>query len=222
MTQPSPRPKAGDPQTQRAWLFGAVGGLLAVSAFFFYRQNWTGQIGGQMSLAKLLWLDYALIAWIGLPVYFWRSGLVSEALRRLYGGHVALWAARGVIELWLLYVTHTWIPPYGMVHGVLTIGLLSYRGARLPTELPAPLDGTARRFLTSIRLALCFEILFAWLFYQAVRHDTSHTWFASDRPEFAFINTLTWAVVLVAGTDLLRVLWRVRQAGEVPGNGLGG
>src|SRR5262245_7893228 len=88
--------------------------LAAVSALFYYRQNWAGQVGGPISPAKILWLDYALIAWLMVPFALWRSPAVHPALRRIYGAHLAGFAARGAIELWLLYGRHAWIPPYGI------------------------------------------------------------------------------------------------------------
>src|SRR5262249_57640640 len=126
-----------------------------------------------------------------------------------YGAHLAGFAARGAIELWLLYGRHAWIPPYGIAHDLLTITLITVllrRAARSLPEAPDPVNRAALRFLTSIRLGLCCEALFAWLFFRAVSEHTGVTWFASTDPRFAAINALTWAVVLVAYFDLCRTL----------------
>lgn len=189
------------------WLLVSAATLVALSGAFFYAQNHADHIGGPMSFAKLLWLDYALIAWFLVPTYFWRSTSVSPALRRIYGWHLTGFAIRGIVELWLLYVTHSWIPPYGIAHDLGTIALITMLLATAPRDL-APNDGAARRFLTSIRIGLMFEIAFAWLFFQAVQGQTARTWFASDDPVFRFINALTWVAVLLGYFDLWRAIRR--------------
>src|SRR5947207_8939496 len=151
--------------SHRSWgLLGAIAALLAVSVVFYLRQNFAGQIGGRMSLPKLLWLDYALIAWYLLPIAFWRSPRIEPALRRIYGAHLASFAARGLIELFMLYVAIAWKPPYGIAHDLFNIALISalIGAARSPLrERRDPANRAARRFLTSIRLVLCCEIVFA-------------------------------------------------------------
>ena len=87
--------------------------LAAVSLWFYYRQNFAGQIGGGMSIAKLLWLDYALVAWFIVPFFVARSPYIEPSLRRIYGVYLANFIVRGAIELWMLYVTVSWLPPYG-------------------------------------------------------------------------------------------------------------
>jgi hypothetical protein len=187
--------------------------LAVLSLLFYARQNFSGQLGGRMSLAKLLWLDYALAAWFVLPFTLWRSPRVAPALRRVYGAHLFSFAARGAAELWMLYVTISWLPPYGIAHDLFTIGLITLllRLARGQlTGLNNRANRSARGFLTSIRLGLGCEILFAWMFYRATGGQIG-IYFASDDPVFAVINRLTWAVVLVAYADLLRVLWTGRD-----------
>jgi hypothetical protein len=204
------------PQPRRGLaLLGGVAALGAVSFLFYRRQRKAGQLGGPMSVAKLLWLDYALTAWFVVPFCFWRSPRIAPGLRRVYGAHLGGFAARGAAELWMLYVTRSWIPPYGIGHDLFAIGLISMFlpsvRAGLPEEVD-PADRAALRFLTSVRAGLACEILFAWLFYHAVERDTSGVWFASTDPAFERINRLTWAVVLVAYPDLGRTLWEGRDA----------
>ena len=186
---------------------------------FYYRQNHAGQIGGLVSLPKLLWLDYALVAWFVLPFCFWSSPRVLPALRRIYGVHFVVFAVRGIAELWLLYAAHAWIPPYGISHDIFVIAMISVllwraRGELVEAKVPDdPVNRAALRFLTSIRLALVVEIVFAWLFYEAVKGQTARVWFAdAESAVFARINVLTWAAVAVAYPDLVRTLWTAREA----------
>jgi hypothetical protein len=187
--------------------------LVAVSLWFYYRQNFAGQIGGAMSVAKLLWLDYALLAWFIVPFFVWRSPLIEPQLRGIYGAYLVNFLVRGVVELWMLYVTVSWLPPYGITHDLFSIGLITglllCRRAKL-SQVPDGQNSAARRFLVSLRLGLVCEIILAWLFYRATEGRIG-IYFASDDPHFAFINRLTWAIVLFAYSDLLNFLWRARR-----------
>ncbi|MGH7774861.1 MAG: hypothetical protein ACREQA_21765 [Candidatus Binatia bacterium] len=194
-------------------LLGAIGTLAVVSVFFYYRQNFSGQIGGRMSVAKLLWLDYAIIAWLIFPFFVWRSPSVVPSLRWIYGAHLVNFAARAVIELWMLYVTISWIPPYGITQDLFSIalitGLLWWRREELRWSHDQA-NQAALRFLTSIRVGLSCEIVFAWLFYRTIGGEIG-IYFASPDPVFSFINGLTWAAVFLLYPDLLRTLWAARD-----------
>ena len=186
--------------------------LAVISIWFYYRQNFAGQIGGEMSIAKLLWLDYAIIAWFILPFFLWRSSLIRSSLRRIYAIHLVNFSLRGMTELWMMYVTFSWAPPYGIVHDLFSIVMLT--GLRRSVsdkhgQEDSP-NQAALSFLTSIRLTLVCEMAFAWLFYRT-RSD-SGLYFASSDPSFAIINQLTWIVVIFAYTDLARILWAARGA----------
>jgi hypothetical protein len=182
--------------------------LLALS--FRHGQNVAGHIGGPISWPKLAWLSYALAAWFVVAFFFWRSEKVAPARRRAFGLHLLSFAARGLTELWLIYGAVAWIPPYGIAHDVFDIGLITAasRGAGPPRS---DADRAAARFLWSVRLALCCEIVFAWLFHQAA-DARAGVYFASDDPSWAFVNRLTTAVVLLAWSDLVYVLWKGRDA----------
>ena len=191
----------------------AVSALAIVSLWFYYRQNFAGQIGGQMSVAKLLWLDYALAAWFIVPFFIARSPAVEPSLRRIYGIHLANFIVRGAVELWMLYVTVSWRPPYGITHDLCSIALITvllWRSAPFLRPFSDRLNLAALRFLTSIRLGLVCEIIFAWLFYRAIEGEIG-IYFASDDAHFAFINRLTLVIVLLAYTDLINFVWRARR-----------
>ncbi|HXG52531.1 MAG TPA: hypothetical protein VNN77_14130 [candidate division Zixibacteria bacterium] len=212
-SSPAGRPRAW---ARRRKLTGLVpiAALLAGSLLFYYRQNYAGQIGGKMSVAKLLWLDYAVLAWFVLPLLLVLSPRVSPALRRVYGVHLASFAARGLAELWMLYVVVSWIPPYGIAHDlahVVLVTLLARRTRNDPASLRGAVDAAAFRFLTSLRVGLFCEMLFAWLFYRATGGKIG-IYFASTDPVFSTINALTWAAVTFLVPDLLRTFWRCRDA----------
>jgi hypothetical protein len=201
------------PDQRRSIAFpGVILVLAMLSICFYYRQNFAGQIGGEMSVAKLLWLDYALLAWFVVPFFLWRSPLIESSLRKIYGSHLLNFATRGAVELWMLYVTISWLPPYGIIHDLFSIGLITGVLWRRRKKLGRP-SGThpsaARRVLVSIRLGRVCVMTLAWLFYRATGGQIG-IYFASDDPHFAFINNLTWVIVLFAYSDLLIFLWRAR------------
>jgi len=194
-----------------AWSLGGLGVLIAA---LFWRQHLDSRLGGELSPAKALWLGYALGAWFLVAFTFYRSPRVAPALRRVYGAHLLSFAVRAAVELPLM-AFRAWIPPYGMVHDLFTAAVITLLLRSAPPDKAGPgetASRTARRFLTSIRLGILCDGLFAWLFYQAVRGDTRTTWFAGSAPEFALINTLTWTVVVAAYLDLARVLREGREA----------
>ncbi len=185
--------------------------LLGLAALVFqHRQNVGGGIGGPISLPKLLWLAYALAAWYVLPFFFWRSSLLSPALRRVYRLHLLSFVVRGVVEVWLIFVLVAWIPPYGIAHDVFDILLITAALRAVPPAAFAA-ERAARHFLLSIRIALCCEIAFAWLFHQAVDARTG-IYFASSDASWAFINGCTTAALAFALPDLLATLWAARDA----------
>lgn len=183
--------------------------LAGISIWFFYRQNYMHQIGGPMSIPKLLWLDYALMAWFIFPFFIWRCSDVAPALRRIYRIHLMNWFFRGVIELWLLYGSVSWTPLYGIAHDIFSILLLTglIKSQNWPKDLP---NRAAGHFLTSIRLGLVCEASFAWLFHRA-RGKAIALYFASHDAHFAFINALTSVVLLFAYPDFLWTLWAMRR-----------
>jgi hypothetical protein len=185
--------------------------VLALAALVFrHGQNVDGRLGGPISWPKLLWLTYALAAWYVVAFFFWRSDRTAPARRRAYGWHLLSFTVRGLAELWLIYRALAWIPPYGIAHDLFDIGLITVaaRGAGPPRSSA---DRAAAHFLTSIRVGLGCEIVFAWLFHRAADARTG-VYFASDDPSWLFINRLTIAAVAVAWPDLVRVLWRGRDA----------
>jgi len=195
---------------RRLTLLYLLAALMLGALAFRHGQNVAGRIGGPISWPKLLWLTYALAGWFLVAFFFWRSDQIAPARRRAYGAHLLSFTVRGLVELWLIYVAVAWIPPYGIAHDLFDIALITVlaRAAGPPRSVS---DRVAGRFLTSIRLTLGCEIVFAWLFHRAADARTG-LYFASADPYWDLINRLTTLVVVIAWPDLLRVLWRGRDA----------
>lgn len=134
-----------------------LGGLL-----FHLLQNRLHLIGGAIALAKLLWLGLAILLWVGLPLLLALDGRIGLFLRYGFGFLFVSMALRGIIELWMLYVTKNWSPNYGIAHDVLCMaGLLLFLALAWQA---GELAQHARISLHALVSTLLFipEIYFAW------------------------------------------------------------
>ena len=86
-------------------------GLLAIVGFVFYvRQNAGLQLGGAISLPKMVWLTYAVGTWFVIPFFLWRDPRIEQPVRRLFGVFWGAMMVRGVVELFLIYAIGHWHP----------------------------------------------------------------------------------------------------------------
>ena len=200
----------------RAWHGEMLYGLCVMAAFsavFYYRQNYVGQVGGPMSVEKILWLNYALTAWFVIPAFLLRHPDLAPPLRVILGSFLASMLGRGVVELWLIYVAFGWSPLYGIAHNLGNMALFAvvcraFRGRLADLD---PFNAGVRRFVTSIRLSLVAESVFAALFYRMSVHQEA-VYFAPPTAAFVHINLLTRGVDVAAYTGLAVFLWRQRDA----------
>jgi hypothetical protein len=184
----------------------------AASAVFSYRQNFAGQIGGPISLEKSLWLNYTITAWFIVPVFLVGHPALDRSLRHVLGGFLVSMAARGIAELWLIYITLGWSPLYGISHDIFNIALIAALRQRALGDgvVLDRFNRTVRRFCTSLQGSLLAEIVFAALFYRMGVHQDA-VYFAPETEAFAHINRLTRCVDLVVYSDLAWFLWSQRR-----------
>lgn len=167
---------------------------------FWRRQNVRTGRGGRISPPKMAWLFYAIFLWFFLcPLAALEPGL-HPGLRLVLGGFGAFMWLRGAAELYMLYVSHNWRPPYGIGHDVLCLVLVAgglgqdllSRAGPLP-----PLDTWARWLLALVGVSLVIEVLYAALFFHAVEGRTTGEdgiWFADEQQlRFQRINRITLA-----------------------------
>jgi hypothetical protein len=178
--------------------------FLGIAGFWFYqRQNVGMQIGGAISLPKMLWLTYALAVWFVLPFFLWRDARLDSSVRRLFGVFWIAMMIRGILELVLLYAVVHWHPVYGISHDVfcLLLVLVLRRGCS-PTD---PTSRRALRFSGSIVVSLAAEIAFAGMFLQTGTHE-SGVYFASTAASWGYVNFVTTVSLLFFYPDLLAAL----------------
>lgn len=196
-----------------AALLYALAATAILSAAFALRQNTSPVTGGPISIPKILWLNYAVMAWFVTPAFLARDRRVPATLRRIFGIHLLSMVARGLVELWMLYVTLGWSPLYGIAHDSFQIGLIASLRLGSREHGSSPFAGSDRRFrgfLTAIQCGLVAEIVFAWLFFETGVHRQA-IYFASTDPAYDFINGLTLCVVVVAYAHLVSFLWKQRS-----------
>ena len=141
----------------------AAGLVLAAGAgVFWLLQNRFAAPGGAIALPKLVWLFLALFAWFVLPVLLARDAGLAPAERRLFRLFWLNMAARGMVELVMIYGWRNWHPYYGAAHDLASIALLAVLGARLPA-------GWARTHAAALALMLAAETGFA-LYFSAHFH----------------------------------------------------
>src|SRR5262245_35403565 len=92
----------------RLGLSVALAFLAGSGILFYHRQNASAQIGGPISLPKMLWLAYAIAAWFVVPPFLWRDQRLEPAVRRVFGVFWTWMLGRGVIELVMLYLIVHW------------------------------------------------------------------------------------------------------------------
>lgn len=162
---------------------------ITISFAFYLGQNKKSNIGGKMAPCKLFWLDYTLMTWFFLPLYFYFNDYADGVFNILYGLSFSMWI-RGVIELFMLYVTKNWTPPLGIAHNIITIIIVLVMMYLSVMQNPAELI-----FGISLLVSLILETYYAVAFYKVVREKTKGDdaiWFASkEDPKFATILKVT-------------------------------
>lgn len=163
--------------------------IILVSLFFYYYQNKDQKIGGKIALCKLLWLDYTLIAWFFLPIVFYFQNMSGEFYNLFYIISISMWI-RGIIEIYMLYVTKNWTPPIGIAHDIFTFLLALF-------IFITQIDYSLKTYLicSGLLLSLILETYYAYAFFKIVKEKTKGEdaiWFASkENPKFKKILTLT-------------------------------
>lgn len=176
--------------------------LIALACLGFRAwQNSHGRLGGEISLAKALWLATALVHFYLIPAALAMDARFPTRDRRVYRIFLVGFVLRAAIELPVMVFTNGWRCGYGISHNFLMLALLWLAGG-----------GGVYRWLLS--LVLLSESLNAWLFAQAA-DPRSGTYFAGDGAAFKMINRVTW-VELAMLTPMLSV-WLIcdfRRVGQ--------
>ncbi|WNG53033.1 hypothetical protein F0U60_50210 [Archangium minus] len=196
----------------RVLILALLGLSVLLGVLFWRKQNVQRSRGGRISPPKLAWLLYAVFLWFLLCPLVALDSAVSPYLRGVLGSFGAFMWVRGVAELYMLYISHNWRPPYGIAHDVLCILLVlgGLSGYWLHQEGPlSHMDVWALSLIALVLVSLFIEVLYATLFFQAVEGHTvgeDGIWFADEeQARFRRINRITFAcnIPLYAGLGVL-------------------
>ena len=184
---------------------------LAIGAALFYStQNTTARIGGPVSVAKMLWLTFALVLWGVLPIAIAFDRRVAPALRQAFGALAILMLMRAPVELWMLYVSLNWSPWYGIAHDLACVAVLvvlGWRAWRLDTQ---QVPGSALLFVHLVVTTLAFaaEIYFAhYMLRHFVTAGDGAIYFVPAEERYAEVLRVTTTVVTALGLYMPVFLW---------------
>lgn len=180
--------------------------LFAVCAFrMFRRQNEPGRLGGPIAHAKGFWLSYTIYTWFLFLPYLLLFKNPDPFFRDAYLFLTLSMWIRGVIEIYMLFVSKNWTPPIGVSHDIITlVGIILFPVLR--QGLP-PKESPHFIFYCSLILSLTVEIYYAYAFFKLMKERTkgkSGIWYASkEDPVFrkilritTFFNVILYLILL--------------------------
>lgn len=174
-------------QQLRTGFHGVVGVLLAAAAAFYVLQNGGYLPGGQISPIKLAWLACAILFWFLLPGLLLLDGRMSGPARRACAVLLVGMILRGLIELFMMYVTGNWHPWMGISHDVLMLVLMS--------AVIAPLRNTPDRlYLVYLLVATAMfipESGFAWYMLTYATEPGATVYFVAGFSGHSTVLTVT-------------------------------
>lgn len=194
----------------RRWLLlCSIAALSLATALFAWWQNHTGGVGGPISAAKTLWLNYMLVAMYVVPFFLWCDNTLAPATRGFFGWVFFSFALRAPIELWIIFFTRAWRCGYGITHDLFTISLIAFLRWRMSPDV-AHRDSEAIRVATLLQVTLLVEVFMAWEFSR-LASPAQGIYFAADTPHFRVVNVASWIAVSIGYPALMYFSWRSRS-----------
>lgn len=197
----------------------ALGGLATVIAtvLLYVRQKRNG-LGGRISRPKAFWLGWVIFFWFCVcPVFAFEPSSPHRLSATLLGFSLNM-GLRGTVELFLLFVTKSWRPPYGIAHNLLSLLLVVALAAGAGTWIfpgergPDSAWQLSHYIILSLLVgSLVLETYYAVVFHHLVQGRTTGAdgvWFADGQtPLFRSINRITWWSNVVITTTLMLALF---------------
>ena len=176
-----------------------VASITVAALAFHFLQNRMALTGGGIAWPKTAWLGFTILFWFVLPALLTSDARLTAAWRLPFAVLLVLMGLRGVIELWMLYVSHNWSPFYGIAHDITCLVALwwfTLRAAASARSLWQPgLQRTA--FVHALATGLLFipEIYFAWYMQANFRtQGADPLYFVPDDAAHARVLAVTTAV----------------------------
>jgi hypothetical protein len=174
----------------------AVSLVVLIVGYVFYVRQQKGALGGGISRAKAAWLTFAVLYWLGVCPILALEPSMPNPWRMAFGLFTLSFWARGLAELYMLYVSKNWKPPYGVAHDLFCIVLLFATIALMRRSAPGTGWDTMGLLATvALLVSLCAETYYALEFHKLVAGQTTGedgVWFADqEAPKFKQINRIT-------------------------------
>lgn len=98
--------------------------LLTLAAVVLYSLQHSGHLtGGAIAPAKLAWLGTVLIFWFVLPIYWLMDRSLPQKASVLCHLFLLSMVLRGIVEIYMMYISKNWLHNYGIAHDLFSIGL---------------------------------------------------------------------------------------------------
>ena len=187
----------------------AILAVTMASFGFGWVQNAFHPVGGPISLAKILWLNLALLVFYVVPFWLWRDVGLEPQARSIFGWVFASFSVRAPFELCIIYLTRWWRCEYGIAHDLFTLLLVSWLTWRwIGTTRSRPSAATI--FIPLLQVTLIVEMFMAWEFHKVASPATG-IYFAAPTAAFSLVNRASWLAVVVLYPALAWLLWKSRR-----------
>ena len=172
-------------------LFSSYAVTAIATSIFYFLQNNAQLLGGNIALAKVIWLAYTILIWFILPAILIAAPQTPNAWKSIYKIFLANMLFRAAFELLMIYVWLNWSTTYGIAHDVFSIALLSWLTLRNR-------DNLHEIFFSSITavflLMFVIEIIFVLYMTSTISEAGSSVYFVPDSSEHSQIIFFTWTV----------------------------
>jgi len=188
-----------------------VSALLGLGIFI--RQNRGQRLGGPIAASKGLWLYWTIYVWFFFLPYTLLTDNWQDAFLWGWGFlSLSMWI-RGILEIYMLFVTKNWTPKIGITHDIFTfLGVLISYVVFCESFFTA--SWWSQLFSIALLISLAIEIWYAFAFLKLMREKTKGDqaiWYASkDDPQFLKILrvTTTFNTILYASVVIFIYFWK--------------
>jgi hypothetical protein len=174
-------------------LFFVLFVLSLTSSLFYFLQNSAFFVGGAIALPKLIWLSYAILFWYFIPILIVLDKRVSRPYYLAFLLFLINMSIRAVVELWMIYFTHSWHPYYGIAHNVFSAIVVAIMFIILHRK--SYLDAVLSKYLLVLVFMFVAECIFAGYLLSVVWKSSETIYFVPEDNDHIFILNITWVVV---------------------------
>ncbi len=177
----------------KKWLLAVIVTLFIVGGWYFMAAQNSGQLpGGQIALVKLFWLGLVIFIWYIMPKLLLFKGADASIDKRLLMIHLCNVWIRALIELYMVYFGHNWLPIYGISHDIFSALLLL-----LLLRLCWPqITTVVKTFLLVLTGSFLLETVFAIYMRSQVISEDGPVYFVPMATAYQPILWLTWVAVV--------------------------